>query len=244
MGIRYALGAMIGLPIAGVIFVYALVTRKRAFHPYAVVCDAEVTAIDPVIGARLAGPASVRLGPAMKREVEAGQDVLAMAIRFRRPGEPLAAEADLRRGDQDVIVASMERFGTIFADRARTDITDYLGNEYSSVSWWQIDGVGIGRLRAIPLPPTDPGRAPTRLERLDADIAAGRARFTLEARQDGAPPRPIAELALTRRLDFPGNELRISMYRRGRGLRPTGMINGIRSVVYPVSQVGRRVLGG
>src|SRR5687768_17788087 len=113
MGLRYALGALIGIPIAGVIFVYALVTRKRAFHPFAVVCDAEVTPIDAVVGPRLAGPASVRIGPAMKKEAQGGQDVLAMAIRLRRAGEPLDGEGDLGRGDQDLIVASMEAFSSL-----------------------------------------------------------------------------------------------------------------------------------
>jgi hypothetical protein len=245
LAIRYGIGALVALPLAVPIFLYALITRRRPFHPHGVVCRAEVTALDDVVGPRLAGPALVRLGPAFQREEATAQDVLALAIRFRRAGQPLASEADARHGDQDLIAASMESFRTVRADHARTDVSDYLGNEYSTVTVWTIDGLGPGLLRALPPPPAPRERGTTRLERLDADIQAGRAVLTLEARDlRNQPLRRVAELRLVERLPWDGRRFRTSMLRSGRGLRPTGFRNGIRVVVYPVSQVGRRIFGG
>ena len=91
-------------------------------------------------------------------------------------------------------------------------------------------------------------RPARRVERLDADIAAGRAKFILEAREapgpDGAGAQRIAELRLVERLPADDPTFKISMLRTGRGLVPTGLRNGVRVIDYPVSQLARRLRGG
>lgn len=242
LGILFAVGALVALTLLAVpIFLWSLIRGARAVHADGVVCRAEVVPIDAAIGPRLAGPAVVRLGGAFKNEGETGSDVLGMAVRFRRSAGPIASEADLADGDQDFLAGTFESFWTARKDQARTRVEDFLANEYSSVSVWRIDGAGPGKLRALPPSPAG-SRTGSRIERLDADIAAGRAAFTLEARTNGTRV-PVAELRLLERLPHRGRALRISMFRTGRGLRPTGFRNGIRAVVYPVSQLARRLRG-
>src|SRR5690606_21429388 len=82
----------------------------------------------------------------------------------------------------------------------------------------------------------------TRRARLEADIAAGRAALTLEVA--GSAPRPLARIHLLELLADDGRALRLSMARTGRGLIPVGLLGGIRALVYPASQLGRRLRGG
>jgi hypothetical protein len=96
-------------------------------------------------------------------------------------------------------------------------------------------------LRLVPPPPSPAGGGGDRLARLDADLAADRARFTLAA---GATELVIAELRLVERLAIDDRALRASMFRQGRGVRPLGLRNGIRATVYPMSQTARRLRGG
>jgi len=243
LGFLFALGAVIALLLAIPIFLYSLARGRRAFHADGIVCRAEVIAKDADLGPRLAGPAIVRLSGAFNDEGRSGTDVLGMSLRFRRATDPYAREEDLAIGDQDCLFGTFESFRTAKRDRANTDVSDYLGNQYSSVAVWRLDQLGAGKLRAIPIGPAPVG--PTRVARLDAAIAAGRAAFALEARDtDEHPLRIVAELRLIERLPLRGRFMRISMFRNGRGLVPTGFRNGIRAVVYPVSQLARRIRGG
>lgn len=222
------------------IFFYALARGRRAFHADGTIYRAEVKALDAVVGPRLAGPALVRLSGAFNDEGKPGSDVLGMSVRLRHAVDP---PDDARIGDQDMLFGTFESFASASKDREKTNVADYLGNEYSSVAPWKVDGVGVVHLRAMPPPLQDPARAPTRLERLDVDIAADRAVFRIEAR-NGGTPTPVAELRLLERTTLPGRTLRISMFRTERGVKPVGFRNGVRAVVYPVSQAARRLRGG
>jgi len=82
-----------------------------------------------------------------------------------------------------------------------------------------------------------------RLARLDADLATGRAGFTLMI-GTGSGELALADVQLTERVDIDGRRLHESMFRHGRGVRPLGLRNGIRATVYPMSQVARRLRGG
>jgi hypothetical protein len=237
--ILFAIGAVLGLAIGVVIVPISFYRGARAVHADGIVCRAELTALDPA-GARLAGPALVRLSGAFEGQASTASDVLGLDIRMQR-----TASRDARDGDQDLLFGSFESFHTAGRDRAATDVGDYLANRYSTVTPWWLPTRGPVILRLIPPPaPLPPpalpaGRGPDRLARLDADLAADRARFTL-----AVGSAPIAELRLVERLPIDDRALRASMFRQGRGVRPLGLRNGIRATVYPMSQTARRLRGG
>jgi hypothetical protein len=235
--ILFVIGAMLGLVIGLVIFPISLVRRARAVHAEGVVCRAELLAKDP-LGQRLVGPALVRLSGAFGGQATTTPDVLGLDIRMQR-----TASNDAHDGDQDLLLGSFESFHTAGRDRANTNTGDYLANRYSTVTPWWVPGRGPVILRLVPPPPQPEGRGANRLARLDADLAADRARFAL-AIGTGTDELAIAELRLVERLDLDDRRLRASMFRQGRGVRPLGLRNGIRATVYPMSQAGRRLRGG
>jgi hypothetical protein len=147
-------------------------------------------------------------------------------------------------GDQDLPLATFESFLHASEATRATNVADYLANQYASVTPWRVDGA-IVWFRALPA--LQPETTGTRVERLDAAIAAGRATFTLETRAAPGPDAPlrarIAELRLTARHPADDAAFRISMLRTARGLVPTGFRNGVRLVAYPVSQLARRLRG-
>jgi hypothetical protein len=233
--VLFAVGAVLGLAVSVVIIPISLVRGARAVHAEGVVCRAEITARDP-IGERLVGPALVRLSGAFEGQT-ASSDVLGLDIRMQR-----TASRDARDGDQDLLLGSFESFLTAVRDRARTIPGDYFANRYSTVTPWWVPGRGPVVLRLVP-PPVQPAeRGSDRGARLDADLAADRARFTLTI--DGAQPLTIAELRLVERVAIDDRTLRTSMFRQGRGVRPLGLRNGIRATVYPLSQLARGLRGG
>jgi hypothetical protein len=98
-------------------------------------------------------------------------------------------------------------------------------------------------MRALP-PHTEVSDAATeRLARLDADLAADTAVFRIVAVR-GDERIELARLRLAQRLPSDGKALHISMFRNGRGFHPTGARNGIRAIVYPVSQLARGLRSG
>jgi hypothetical protein len=233
--ILFAIGAVLGLAIGVVIFPISLYRGARAVHADGIICRAEITALDPV-GQRLVGPALVRLSGAFEGQASTASDVLGLDIRMQR-----TTSRDARDGDQDLLFGSFESFHTAGRDRAATDIGDYLANRYSTVTPWWLATRGPVILRLVPPPALPAGRGPDRLARLDADLAADRARFTLAV---GSAPAPIALVRLLERLPSDDRALRASMFRQGRGVRPLGLRNGIRATVYPMSQTARRLRGG
>jgi hypothetical protein len=232
--VRGGLGVVVGVVLAPVIFLWSLVKGARAVHADGVVCTAEVVAVDAVVGPRLAGPALARFSGAFEREGAAAADILGLALRF---GD-----------DQDVVLGTFESFATASKDKARVAVGDYLANAYDTVAPWRVDGVGVVRLRvAAGDPPRDPARAGSRRARLEADVAAGVAVLALGHHADDGgtgPVTPIAEVRLTEMSAMAPVGLRVSLGRRGRGVTAVGFRNGIRRVVYPVSQLGRRLRGG
>lgn len=235
--ILFAIGAVFGLAIGLVLFPVSLYRGARAVHAEGVVCRAEIIARDP-IGQHLVGPALVRLSGAFEGQLATSSDVLGLDIRMQR-----TATSDARDGDQDLLFGSFESFRTAGRDRANTNISDYLANRYSTVTPWWVRSLGPVILRLIPPLPQAMDRGTDRLARLEADLAADRARFTLAV--NTAPPElVIAELRLVERLAIDDRSLRASMFRQGRGVRPLGFRNGIRATVYPMSQTARRLRGG
>jgi hypothetical protein len=235
--ILFAVGAVLGLAIGLVIFPISLYRGARAVHAEGVVCRAELVAQGPV-GQRLVGPALVRLSGAFGGQATKRSDVLGLDIRMQH-----TATGDARVGDQDLLFGSFESFHTAGRDRANTNTGDYLANRYSTVTPWWVPSHGPVILRLVPPPPLPADRGSDRLARLDADLAADRARFSL-AVDTGTTELAIAELRLVERLAIDDRALRVSMFRQGRGVRPLGLRNGIRATVYPMSQTARRLRGG
>lgn len=226
---RFVLGAMVGVPIAVIVFAVSLVRGARAVHAEGVVLRATV---DSTFSS-LSGPALVRLSGAFTPGHATSADVLGLAIRWQAtPSDDPAV------GDQDLWLATFESFTTAGRDRAATDPHDFLANHYSTVTPWWLPGRGAVTLRL--LPSTTPAEGADRLARLDARLPAT---LTL-AVGSRANPEPIGELALHHRLAVDDRGFRTSPRRHGRGLVPLGLRNGIRAVVYPASQAARRLRGG
>lgn len=237
IGLRLMFG--IGVLVAFVfltipIFLRGLIRGARAFHPRGSVCRAEVVALDDVVGPRLAGPARVRLSSSTADENSPSPSIIGVAIKI---GD-----------DQDLVTGSFEAFVKVGEATKNTNVADYLANQYSSVAPWRIRGLGVMWFRAIPDPASNVPKTGTRTDRLDADIAAKRANFTLEAREapgpDGAVRSRLVEVRLTERLPDDDPHFRISMFNTGRGVVPTGFRNGVRAVVYPVSRFARSLRSG
>jgi hypothetical protein len=243
IGLRlgFFLGALVASVFVAVPVLLAGVFRgRRVFHPRGTVCRAELVPLDdgaPDVGRRLAGPATVRLSGAFEDENSPDADILGMAIRID--------------GVQDLPIATFESFRKGRDGLRNTDVADYLGNQYASVTPWRSAGLSVVWFRAVPCREATEALAAisgTRVERLDAHIAADRARFTLEARTAPGPDGPrrarLAELRLVERLPDDDRRFRTSMFRTGRGLVPTGFRNGLRAITYPVGQLARRIRGG
>ncbi len=237
LSILFLIGGVLGLVLGLVVGLVSLVRGARAVHFEGVVCRARLTSRHEAADL-LAGPALVRLSGALEHQDTTGTDVLGLDVRL----QPVAKD-DAAYGDQDLLLGTFESFATAARDRARTVAGDYLANHYSTVTPWWLTGHGPVILRLVPPPPAAADRGSGRLTRLDADIAAGRAGFTLMA-DTGSGELALADLQLTERIDIDDRRLRASMFRQGRGVRPLGLRNGIRATVYPMSQLARRLRGG
>jgi hypothetical protein len=238
LGLLFFIGALVGLAVGAIVFLISFARAGRAVHTDGVVCSAELIPRDPVVGPRLAGPALVRLSGAFEREGASGSDVLGLDIRMQR-----TPDRDGRVGDQDLLLGTFESFLTAKRDRAATNVHDYLANNYSTVTPWWVEGKGPSILRLAPVQqPAAVDRGASRVARLDADLAADRARMVLSLHA-GNNVVVIAELRLVERLAADAHSLRASMFRQGRALRPVGFRNGIRATVYPLSQLARRLRG-
>lgn len=240
--ILFGVGAAAGLVLGVlVIFWVSLVRGARAVHADGVVCRAELIPRDGVVGKRLAGPAIVRLSGAFEPQDSTKKDVLGLDLRMRRPDE--ATSLDARVGEQDLPLGTFESFATASRDKERTDQGDYLENRYSSVTPWWVPEVGPVHFHLTAASARPAERGADRLARLDADLAADQARLVMSMQANGSST-DIAELRLIERLAIDGRDLRVSMFRQGRAIRPVGFRNGIRATVYPISQAARRLRGG
>jgi len=243
-------GRVIGLALAPIVFLVALVRGARAFHPDGAVWRADVVATFRGDGSlarvakRLAGPALARLSPAMHRAGSDERDVLGLGVRFGAAGE------------QDLLLATFDGFAPAQLRRAlkETDPRDYLHNDYRAVSPYRVDGTGdlvLLRARGEGDPSRSDGPSqtggPSRDERLARAVADGHALLHVEARaadDEHAPWLPLVDVTLVGRSSVTQAALRLSPQRDGFGLRGAGTYAGIRWAVYPVSQLARRLRGG
>jgi hypothetical protein len=233
--LTFAIGMIIGAILGFFIFWISLIRGARAVHAEGVLVRAELTSLDAVVGPTLTGPAIVRLSGAFGGE-KGVHDILGLELRLQKRA------ADPSEGDQDLVFGTFNSFRTAAVDKAHTDAGDYLANTFSSVTpWWT---TALDRAVTFHLTPPAPGargRGIDRVGRLEADLAAKTARFKILADE-----QEVAELNLLSRLDDSNDaaSLRVSMFRCGRKIRPLGARNGIRAIVYPISELARRIRGG
>lgn len=218
--------------------------QSRMFHPRGVVCAARVVA-DPArpelasVAEALAGVALVRWSSALWKSGER-TDVLGCALRFTSP--PLTFEP--KPGDQDLLLATIQRPWTMPISPFTTRTHDFLANVYFGVSPFEVVGLGRVEWRVAPLAPSPAGA--DRRERLGL-AALSRARLSLELapypgpwhRPDPARFARVAVLELTGELELDQEALRFDPFRSGRGLEPVGFVHALRKATYRASQRAR-----
>ncbi|MFZ5896313.1 MAG: hypothetical protein ACOY0T_34980 [Myxococcota bacterium] len=243
-GWRERVGLFGGFLLAPVTFAISRLRAARMFHPDGTLYEArlEPWAKAPDLHAlaeRLAGGALVRLSSAWWRGKD-WPDVLGMAVRFCESSPERIQSA---AGDQDLLLATIRFPWTTPFAPLTTRFTSFLWNHYHAVSPFQVDGVGRVKLR-LRSPRLSNSSGSSRSEHLQAAVAAGRARFVLEARRMDRSPlsrswEPVAELTLKRPIELDQASLRFSAFRQGRGVRPIGFVHALRVAAYAASQRAR-----
>jgi hypothetical protein len=219
--------------------------RSRMFHPRGLLCRAQVeaAAAEPALQAvaeSLAGVALVRWSSALWKRGE-WLDVLGCGLRFT--GSPLSVQPS--PGDQDLLLATIERPWTMPFAPFATRTHDFLDNVYYGVSPFEVAGLGKVEWRLVPEYPAVVGK--TRAERLGRAMQDGHARLRLElAPYNGPLSRPhsaafkrVVRLELTGWLELDQEALRFDPFRSGRGIQPVGFVHAMRRATYAASQRNR-----
>jgi len=245
MSFSEELGRVIGALWGPAVRLGAAFRHARLLHPDGITYRAEVKACPASeslrpLATRLAGPALVRLSAALWRGQREWPDVLGLAVRLRSE-ESITEEPS--PGDQDLLFATVRSPWTLGLAPLSTDTYDWLENDYYAVSPFRVNGLGRAKLRITSSRAAAPGN--TRVERLEAALQAGQARFTLEVfprrGEAGGRWHPVAELRLVEQVTLDPATLRFWPYRSGRGLRPVGFVHALRIPTYRQSQEGRAV---
>jgi hypothetical protein len=235
--VTYLLGCLLGFALYPLTLFFVVRHRfARAFHPDGTMYAARFVPLAPE-GERLAGPALVRLAATFTRGELEQPDVIGLVVRFG------ATEADPHpRGAQDLLTATFDGFSRQQLERGRasTNVHDFLDNDYRAIALFVVPGIGLAHLRFTGLrrPAGASGRG-TRGARLDEAIAAHDARFVLEVSQGPDAWLALGALDLERRIAISQKQLAFSPFRQGRGIRPTGLLNGLRRPNYLLSRLLR-----
>lgn len=234
-------GLLLGGLMAPLTGALSALRRSRMFHPRGVLCAARVepapaSAAHATVAEALAGVALVRFSSALWKHGEFS-DVLGCALRFT--SAPFTVEP--KPGDQDLLLATIQRPWTMPLSPFSTRTHDFLANVYFGVSPFEIEGHGRVEWRVVPLAPSP--AADDRRERLALALLHG-ARLALELAPYTSPwrrPDPerfarVALLELTAELELDQEALRFDPYRSGRGIMPVGFVHGLRRATYSSSQ--------
>jgi hypothetical protein len=147
-----------------------------------------------------------------------------------------------RRGDQDLLFATIRRPWTMGLSPLTTDVDDYLANHYFAVSPFAFHGMARRfYLRLRPLQRGGPGE--DRRERLARRLADGPIALALEAAY--RPRGPWRQTAIVRLDRFAAGDdprLRFDPFANGRGVQPRGVIHALRRGAYTASQAARIAL--
>ncbi|PTL82791.1 hypothetical protein [Vitiosangium sp. GDMCC 1.1324] len=243
-----ALGIAAGALVSPLLYPFFFARGARFFHPSGVVHSARVVPPTGVaagapadLAARLVGPALVRFAGGWFSG-EAGKDSLGISLRFHDQPLPSALHG---KGDQDLYFVSFPSFvlRKFISGIHQTYLHDYLANTYWAVAPYEVDGFGRVSLRLTASGAGRPGV--DRAERLQRAVEEGVARLLLEAAPLGSEVHlPVAEIRLGSRLSQNlETELRTVPGSSGRGLRPSGFLQGLRVVPYAACQHARRLRG-
>jgi len=188
------------------------------------------------LGHQLAGNVLARFSGALwKREV-VFPEVLGLALRFRGDRAPASERADPR--DQDLLTATIRSPLTMLMSPLFTDASDFVAQAYWAVSPFEYAGERF-ELRLHPLDRARSGAS--RLDRLEAAVAAGHARWCLEARPTlHVRWHPVARIDILRSITIDHASLFFDPFRGV--LRPVGLVHAIRHATYAASQRVRAAL--
>jgi hypothetical protein len=241
-----ALGVATGALMSPVLLPLFLARRRRLIHHTGVVHSARFVPPSRVavgahadLAARLAGPAMVRFSGSV-HTAEDKTDALGISMRLHCRTSPSSPYCE---GDQDLffITAPSLAWRKLRSGVARTQRHDFLANTYWAASAYEVEGLGRVSLRLIPTGGGAEGA--DRVERLQRAIQRDEARLRLEVAPLGSQAYvPVAEIHLGRGLSHEmDTALRLVPASSGRGLRPSGFLQGMRVVPYATGQFTRRL---
>lgn len=190
------------------------------------------------LAARLAGPAMVRFSGSV-HAAEDKEDALGISMRLHCLTPPSSPYC---QGDQDLffITATSLAWRKLRAGVVRTQRHDFLANTYWAVAPYEVEGIGRVSLRLIPS--GGGGEGVDRMDRLQRAIQRDEARLRLEVAPLGSSAYvAVAEIHLGHRLSHEmDSALQLVPGSSGRGLRPSGFLQGMRVVPYATNQFVRR----
>ena len=245
MGIQEFIGRVIGATVAPLTFLGSLIRGNRLFHPGAVVYRAEVEPIalgdDPpgLLAQRLAGTALVRLSGALFEwpRSERVPDLLGVVVRFRSIDDVTPQSLP---GDQDVLLVTAASIPGIFVAPFRTNVNDFLDNQYYAILPFTLEGVGKVYLRLVPMQSSPAGA--DRRERLALAAVQNGAVLRLELQVSGREPwLPLATIELREQLDLDDRQLTFHPGSSAMGLVPRGVLQWVRPAAYAASHAGWRL---
>jgi hypothetical protein len=204
------------------------------FHPDGVVYRASVEPATSdsdllALAQRLTGEALVRFSSALWRNDREWPDVLGVALRFS--------------SGQDLLLATIRFPWTMPFAPLATNFRSFLWNHYHAVSPFEVDGVGLVKLR-LRSPRLGNGTRLSRAEHLQQAAAQGKAVTELQVRRLALAPterhwQSVARVTLQAPLDVDQAALRFSPFEDAAGIRPTGFVHAIRVAAYAASQAAR-----
>lgn len=248
MEIQEIIGRGLGWALSPWVFFASLIRGDRLFHPDGVVYRADVRPVakeGPLgeLAQRLAGTALVRLtgGVWPWPEGKDRPDLLGVAVRFRAGGE---LTPSLLPGDQDLLFATAESLPGLALAPLRTDVGDFLNNEYSSILPFSLANVGDVYLRLVPRQRSPAGS--DRHERLARAVQHDNAVLQLQLRVGavGEAWIPVVLIDLRERLPIDQDLLIFDPGTSAMGLEPQGLLQSMRPPLYAASQLGWQLRRG
>lgn len=248
MRIQELIGRGLGYAVAPISFFASLLRGDRMFHPDGVIYRADVSAIAShaalgLLAERLAGTAIVRLSGGLWQwsPDQRRPDALGVSIRFR---DVDSITPDLLPGDQDILFVSARTLPELLVAPLRTDVDDFLNNQYHAVLPFRVEGVGVVELRLVSPQPSPPGA--NRRERLELAVGDDMAVLQLEVRVAGEHHwRALVSIDLREPLPIDDDRIAFHPATSAMGLIPAGVLQAMRRPVYHASQLGRalRMMG-
>lgn len=235
-GVREKLGAAIGRMLAPLAARVAKLRAARVFHAEGLSFDGTLAPIEdsPFADAarELGHTVIARLSPALWRKGREWPDVLGIALRCHR-GHWKGPAA--HPGDQDLLFATIRSPFTMPLAPLTTSQHDFLANRFWAVAPFALPD---GRRVELRLSPRAHEQLDgSRADRIRKAVAAGEARFVLEARKTLTLTwHPIATVDLTREHDVDEEKLRYDAEHAGAGFQPVGVVHAMRRAVYAASR--------